>query len=131
MHKPYFPETISLTSEFRSFAPGRILALSDAGLPVDAVDEPVPSLERKIPNLCEPFPGLLARSSITFRPLSAFEEGKGYRRRGIGEPKQAVKDKGEMSGLQWEGAASRAEKVLVKDSKSCKEKELYRASKHI
>ena len=38
------------------------------------------------------------------------------RRKGIGEPKQAVKGKGEMSGLQWEGAANRAEKVLVKDS---------------
>lgn len=36
-----------------------------------------------------------------------------------------------MSGLQREGAASRAEKVLVKDSKSCKEKELSRANKHI
>lgn len=32
--------------------------------------QPVPSLEREIPNLCEPFPGLIARSSITFRPLS-------------------------------------------------------------
>lgn len=42
-----------------------------------------------------------------------------------------MKDKGEMS--FEEGAASRAEKVkvLVKDSKSCKEKELSRANKHI